>query len=190
MTDENCYDIQEEEVDENANGKVSFLYETASVFVTALVIIAVLFTFIIRFVGVDGDSMNPTLYNNDWLVVTAINTNIQQGDIVISTQPNAFNEPIVKRVIAKGGQTVDIDFSQGIVYVDGKALDEPYVAESTRTMEGISFPIVVPEGRLFLMGDNRNKSTDSRSAAIGCVDERYILGVVKCRAIPNFKTFN
>lgn len=192
MTDDNTYDFQEQDniAEETPNGKISFLYETVSIFVTALVIIAVLFTFILRFVGVDGDSMNPTLYDNDWLVVTAINNNINQGDIVISTQPNAFNEPIVKRVIAKGGQTVDIDFNAGIVYVDGTALDEPYTAEPTVTMEGTSFPIVVPEGKLFLMGDNRNNSTDSRSASIGCVDERYILGVVKCRTIPNFKTFD
>ena len=169
--------------------KGSFLYETVSVFVTALIIIAIMFTFIVRFVGVDGNSMVPTLHNNDWLIVSAINTEINQGDIVISTQPNEFNEPIVKRVIAKGGQTVDIDFTAGKVYVDGVELDEPYIAEPTHSMEGNTFPMVVPEGKLFLMGDNRNDSTDSRSPMVGCVDERYILGVVKCRMMPNFKTF-
>ena len=116
------------EVAEESKPKGSFLYETVSVFVTALVIIAIMFTFLFRFVGVDGSSMVPTLENNDWLIVSAINTDIEQGDIVISTQPNAFDEPIVKRVIAKGGQTVDIDFSTGKVYVDGTELDEPYVA--------------------------------------------------------------
>lgn len=174
---------------EKKSGGIAFVYEVASIFVTALVIIAVLFTFFVRFVGVDGSSMVPTLHDGDWLVVSAINTKITQGDIVISTQPNAFNEPIVKRVIAKGGQTVDIDFTDGIVYVDGQALDEKYIAAPTHTREGITFPITVPEGKLFLMGDNRNDSTDSRSPLVGCVDERYILGVVKCRATPNFKIF-
>lgn len=174
---------------EQGKPKGSFIYETVSVFVSALVIIAVMFTFFFRFVGVDGESMVPTLDNNDWLIVSAINRNIEQGDIVISTQPNAFDEPIVKRVIAKGGQTVDIDFTTGKVYVDGTELDEPYVAAPTYAMEGNTFPMVVPEGKLFLMGDNRNDSTDSRSPMIGCVDERYILGVVKCRLMPNFTVF-
>ena len=170
-------------------GMTSLLYDVVSVFGTALIIIAIIFTFVVRIVGVDGDSMNNTLFNGDWLLVSAINTEFHQGDIVISTQPNSFNEPIVKRVIATGGQTVDIDFQKGEVYVDGEKLDEPYIAEKTRTMEGVSFPIIVPEGKLFLMGDNRNNSTDSRSPMIGCVDERYILGIAKCRVTPNFTTF-
>lgn len=187
--DENTQVMNSEPEKKDEKGNSSFLYEVVSVFTTALVIIAVLFTFVMRFVGVDGSSMVPTLTDGDWLVVSAINTNIEHGDIVISTQPNAFNEPIVKRVIAKGGQTVDIDFERGVVYVDGQALDESYIAEPTTTREGISFPMTVPEGKLFLMGDNRNDSTDSRSPLIGCVDERYILGVVKCRAVPNFTMF-
>lgn len=173
-----------------ADKNSSFLYETVSILVSALVIIAVLFIFFVRFVGVDGDSMNPTLSNGDWLIVSAINTEIEQGDIVISTQPNGFNKPIIKRVIAKGGQTVDIDFEKGVVYVDNQQLDEPYIADATVTMEGIAFPLKVPEGKLFLMGDNRNDSTDSRSPEVGCVDERYVLGVVRYRMMPNFKKFN
>ena len=170
-------------------GPVELLYNVISIFSTSLVIIAFIFTFVVRIVGVDGNSMNNTLFNGDWLLVSAVNTEFEQGDIVISTQPNAFNEPIVQRVIAKGGQTVDIDFIRGIVYVDGEALDEPYIAEKTKTTEGTAFPIVVPQGKLFLMGDNRNDSTDSRSPMVGCVDERYILGVAKCRVAPNFTIF-
>lgn len=189
MNENNVNEIVTEEAVAGNKSKGSFLYETVSVFVTALVIIAVMFTFLFRFVGVDGESMVPTLDNNDWLIVSAINHDIEQGDIVISTQPNAFDEPIVKRVIAKGGQTVDIDFTAGKVYVDGVELDEPYIAAPTHAMEGNTFPMVVPEGKLFLMGDNRNDSTDSRSPMVGCVDERYILGVVKCRLMPNFTIF-
>ncbi len=179
----------ESEKKEQSSGFIGLIYDTVSIFGTALIIIAIIFTFFVRIVGVDGNSMNNTLQHGDWLLVSAINTEINRGDIVISTQPNAFNEPIVKRVIAKGGQTVDIDFQTGTVTVDGEILDEPYIAAKTHTFEGVNFPIIVPEGKLFLMGDNRNDSTDSRSEAIGCVDERYILGVAKCRVTPNFTFF-
>lgn len=171
-------------------GPVGLVYDVVSIFTTALVIIALLFTFVIRFVGVDGSSMEPTLNHGDWLVVSAINNNIEVGDIVISTQPNSFNEPLVKRVIAKGGQTIDINFESGDVFVDGKKLNEPYIKELTHTSEGVSFPLTVPEGTLFLMGDNRNGSTDSRSNLVGCVDERYVLGVVQYRLTPEFTKFN
>jgi len=185
LLNENTPETQEVQT----KGSAVLIYNVVSIFGTALIIIAFIFTFIVRIVGVDGDSMNNTLYDGDWLLVSAINTDIQQGDIVISTQPNAFNEPIVKRVIAKGGQTVDIDFATGSVYVDDVKLEEDYIAELTKTAEGVSFPIVVPEGKLFIMGDNRNNSTDSRSPMVGCVDEHYILGVAKCRVTPNFTLF-
>lgn len=167
-------------------GFIGFIYDMVSIFVTAMVMITVLFSFCVRFVGVDGNSMEPTLHDNDWLIVSAVNPEIKHGDIVISTQPNAFDEPLVKRVIAKGGQTVDIDFEKGEVYVDGEQLDEPYIADLTHTSEGVTFPLLVPEGTLFLMGDNRNDSTDSRSPMVGCVDERYVLGVVQYRIMPEF----
>ncbi len=176
----------ENKTEKQKYGFVRFVYDMISVFVTSLVIITVVFSFVARFVGVDGDSMEPTLSDSDWLIVSAINTDIEHGDIIISTQPNAFSEPIVKRVIAKGGQTVDINFETGDVYVDGTLLDEPYIADRTHTSEGVNFPLLVPEGTLFVMGDNRNDSTDSRSPMVGCIDERYVLGVVKYRLLPEF----
>lgn len=188
MDEEIQQNVQEEKKPEK-NSFITFLYEIVSTFVTALVIIAIMFIFLFRFVGVDGSSMVPTLHDGDWLLVSAVNEEFTQGDVIISTQPNAFNEPIVKRIIAKGGQTVDIDFKEGVVYVDNVALDEPYVNELTHTSEGVMFPIVVPDGKLFVMGDNRNDSTDSRSPLVGCIDERYILGVVKYRLSPDFKAF-
>lgn len=179
--------INNENTTEKAKpGFVGLIYDVVSIFTTALVIIAILFTFFIRFVGVDGRSMMPTLNHGDWLLVSAVNNNIEVGDIVISTQPNVFNEPLVKRVIAKGGQTVDIDFVTGAVYVDNQKLNEPYIMDLTHVSEGVSFPLTVPEGTLFLMGDNRNESSDSRDPDVGCVDERYILGVVKFRLSPDF----
>lgn len=168
-----------------------FGYEALSVICSAAIIIMLLFTFVFRFVGVVGKSMEPTLYENDWLLVTAIKSDFKYGDIVISTQPNAFNEPIVKRVIATGGQTVNIDFGTGEVYVDGVLLEEDYIAGSTTDSEGFSGSITVPEGKLFVMGDNREHSTDSRSDVIGLLDERYIVGKAMVRIFPtgSFKIF-
>lgn len=174
---------EEEKVVEKEN-KIPFSYDIVSILLSALVVIMVAFTFVFRFVGVVGDSMVPTLHENDWLLVRAINTEFEQGDIIISTQPNAFNEPIVKRVIAKGGQTVNIDFTTGEVFVDGVLLKEDYIAEPTTTQQDIAFPVTVPEGKLFVLGDNRNDSTDSRSSAIGMIDERYIIGKVMLRVLP------
>ncbi len=176
--------MNEEQQNQKEN-KQPFLYDFVSIICTALIVIMLVFTFIFRFVGVVGDSMNPTLYNEDWLLVRAVNPDgYEYGDIIISTQPNAFNEPIVKRVIATGGQTVDINFDTGDVYVDNKLLQEDYIAERTLTRQDISFPVTVPEGRVFAMGDNRNDSTDSRSSAIGMIDERYIIGKVMFRILP------
>ena len=163
---------------------VSAVYEFADILVSALLVIFLIFTFLFRLVGVEGTSMVPTLQENDRLLVSSRQYKPQYQDIVIVTQPNAFHEPIVKRVIATEGQKVDIDFEKGIVYVDDKALDEPYVNAPTLTKEGVEFPVTVPEGHIFVMGDNRNMSTDSRSPMIGFIDARYVLGKVEGRITP------
>ena len=163
---------------------VSAVYEFADILVSALLVIFLIFTFLFRLVGVEGTSMVPTLQENDRLLVSSRQYEPHYQDIVIVTQPNAFHEPIVKRVIATEGQKVDIDFEKGIVYVDDKALDEPYVNAPTLTKEGVEFPVTVPEGHIFVMGDNRNMSTDSRSPMIGFIDVRYVLGKVEGRITP------
>ena len=161
-----------------------FIYEWLDSLIFAFITILIVFTFCFRIVGVSGESMVPTLQNGDWLAVRAINTSIDRGDIVVITQPNSLHEPLIKRVIAVGGDTVDIDFVEGTVTVNGEVLSEPYINEATHRMSDVTFPITVPEGKVFVMGDNRNESLDSRSTTVGFIDTRYILGVAEFRFYP------
>ena len=162
---------------------VKNLYEAVGVLSSAIVIVMLCFTFAFRLVGVLQRSMQPTLYEGQSLIVGAMIRNPQYGDIVIVTDPSHAN-PLVKRVIAVGGQTIDIDFEAGEVFVDGKKLDEPYIAEKTTRKFEVDFPLTVPEGSVFVMGDNRNDSRDSRSADIGCVRVQCLLGKVYFRLMP------
>ena len=161
-----------------------FIYDWLDSLIYAIILILVIFAFVFRVVGVNGDSMNPTLSSGDWLTVSAITSEIETGDIVVITQPNSLNEPLIKRVIAKGGDTVNIDFIEGIVTVNGVALYEPYIAEKTELSGDYVYPLEIPEGYLFVMGDNRNDSLDSRFRTIGLIDERYVLGVAQARIFP------
>ncbi len=160
------------------------LYDWVQCIVVALVAGIMFFIFCARIVKVEGHSMVPTLQDGDKIVTTKLFYTPKAGDIVV-VQTNTFGpKPIVKRIIATGGQTVNIDFDEGIVYVDGVALDEPYTNDLTYKREDFTGEVTVPEGCLFLMGDNRNNSTDSRSNDIGMVDERCIIGKVCFVAIP------
>lgn len=162
------------------------LYEWVQALVCSVLTVVVIFTFAVRLIGVDGHSMVPTLQDKDRLLVVSsiLYDDYQYGDIVVLTKETFLPAPIVKRVIAVGGQTVDIDFASGSVYVDGKLLDEPYINELTFTDEGVDFPLTVPEGSIFVMGDNRNHSNDSRDIRLGTVDTRFVIGKAVFLAFP------
>ena len=149
-------------------------------------VMAVLMLFL-RIIVVDGPSMERTLLNGDYMLLVSnmFYKEPKHGDVVVvSKQAYDNGKPIVKRVIATEGQTVDIDFNEGVVYVDGVAQDEPYTKTLTTLKEGTVFPLVVEEGKVFVMGDNRNNSTDSRSTQIGQVDKREVLGKVAFILFP------
>ena len=154
------------------------LYEWVQALLQAVLLVILIFTFAARLIGVEGTSMVPTLQNGDRLLVTSslLYNDYKYGDIVILRKQTFDLKPIVKRVIATEGQTVDIDFTAGEVRVDGVLLDEPYINDLTHEDEGVEFPLTVPEGCIFVMGDNRNGSTDSRDTRLGTVDTRYVIG--------------
>ena len=174
MAEKNVKKNQAEKMDWRQN-VVMYLHDLLFILVTVMI----LFLLIFRIIVVSGDSMYNTLVDGDYLILTS-NLFYQEpryGDIIVASK-DGFDDgkPIIKRVIATEGQTVDIDFQQGIVYVDGIALEEDYTYTPTNEQEGMVFPLTVEENCVFAMGDNRNNSRDSRSPQIGQVDQREILG--------------
>jgi len=173
-----------EEIAERVAGRET--YEWVRSLVGAVLTITLVFTFAVRMMGVRGHSMVPTLQEGDRLIV--VNSwlcgDYQYGDIVIAYKESFDAEPIVKRVIATEGQTVDIDFTLGRVFVDGELLQEDYINDLTYLDEGTQFPLTLGEGELFLMGDNRNRSSDSRDSNLGPVDERLIIGKAVLLVFP------
>ena len=162
------------------------LYFWLQALVMALVGLILVFTFIGRIIGVDGSSMMPTLHDHDMLLLQSIGYTPESGDVVVLSK-KSFREgqPIVKRVIAVGGQTVDIDYAAGTVAVDGVALEEDYINEAMYELPpDYATHVEVPKGSIFVMGDNRNKSSDSRDPRLGTVDVRYVLGRAEWVVFP------
>lgn len=179
------------------------IFEWLDVICVAVISVVVIFSLVFRIATISGDSMLNTLIgeNNhtgtvgDKVIITNFNYEPQNGDIVVVSR-NAENtveaqqrsdEPIIKRVIAVGGQTVDINFETGTVYVDGMALDEPYISSKTDDKYDVDFPLYVPKGYIFVLGDNRGASLDSRTSSIGengLIDTRYVLGHAVYRIFP------
>ena len=154
------------------------LYMNVRVLVGMMTVFVLMFTFVARIIVVSGESMENTLFNGDLLFVWSLGYTPKQGDVVVLTQESYQEDSIVKRVIATGGQRVDIDYDAGTVSVDGTILQEDYIKERMLLPgwgEGINH-VTVPEGCLFVMGDNRNESADSRFPSIGIVDTRCVIG--------------
>ena len=156
-------------------GREAFFWLQAIVW--ALVVIMLVFTFFGRIICVEGSSMVPTLQDGDRLLLQSVGYKPQAGDIVVLTKDSFLSTPIVKRVIATGGQTVEVDYENACVRVDGVPLHESYIHELMEQPYWDESAVVhVPEGSVFVMGDNRNHSSDSRDERLGCVDDRLILG--------------
>lgn len=190
----------ENEMPENANTPAKSdmakeLFDWLDVLVTAVIAVVIVFSLLFRIATIKGPSMQNTLYSGERVIITNFAYEPKQGDIVVvsrnieNTAQSAeeSNVPIIKRVIAVGGQMVNIDFETGTVYVDGKALKEDYISTPTYDKYEVDFPVYVPEGCIFVLGDNRGNSLDSRSTRIGdngLIDTRYVLGHAIYRIFP------
>jgi signal peptidase I len=161
------------------------LYFWLQALVLALVSVILCFTLVGRLIGVDGTSMLNTLHDRDMMIVRSIGYEPKAGDVVVLTKKSFMTQPIVKRIIAVAGQHVEIDYDRGTVTVDGQVLDEPYIAERMTEPYWDNIKSVdVPENCIFVMGDNRNASGDSRAPSLGVVDTRYVIGEVLCVVFP------
>ena len=162
------------------------LYIWLQAFVLISVAVVLCFTYLGRVVTVSGSSMEPTLRNGDMLLLRSGAGGVEQGDVVVLTREDFLDEPIVKRVIATEGQTVVIDYTENSVNVDGERLKEPYVVEvmAQPYFSGPVETVTVPEGEIFVMGDSRNHSSDSRHPGLGTVDLRCVLGEAKAVLLP------
>lgn len=196
----NCdiIDFKEDEIAEEPLEKKQFkkdVFDWVEILVHAILAVVLCFSFLFRIATIDGESMTNTLQNGEKVIITNLAYEPKAGDIVVISRnrensvytANVGNKPIIKRIIATEGQTVDIDFEKGVVYVDGVALEEGYTRTPTNLKYDIDFPVRVDEGCVFVLGDNRNNSLDSRSSQIGdygMIDTRYILGHAVCRIFP------
>ncbi len=186
---------------ENSSETAKGIFDWIDSVVLSVFAVAIIFTFVFRIVGIDGSSMQNTLQHGDRVIIVSAGYTPKKGDVVVisrnisndNSSMTQSNAPIIKRVIATEGDTVDIRFEDGVgyVYVNGEVLNEPYISEyiseDFQTYDPISFPVVVKDDCIFVLGDNRNDSLDSRSAIIGengMVSTKYVLGHAVLRIYP------
>ena len=159
------------------------LYDWLQCIVTAIICGVLIFIFFGRTIGVDGRSMIQTLHHSDRVIISNLFYTPDNDDIIVFQSPSEqFEYPLVKRVIAKANQTVRIDFDNGDVYIDG--IKEKRFSGITTARHDFEGEVTIPPGFVFVLGDNRNSSTDSRDSSVGLVDTRYILGKVLFLLIP------
>ena len=188
-TDMGTSDLQETAPDSKSNFTMN-CFEWVEALIPALIVIMILFTFLFRVITVNGPAMIPNLQNGYKVLVSCTDNHPTRGDVVVVDGDGIkLHEVIVKRVIATEGQTVDIDFQTGTVSVDGVALDESaYIKNGiTKNQYDLKFPQTVPAGHVFVLGDNRTISDDSRSSDVGMIDRRYIIGKVEVILTPTSK---
>lgn len=160
------------------------IYDWLNSIIVAFVVVIILLSFLFRLIDVDGTSMEPTLINTDKVIVSELFYQPKNGDIVVISHGEQYEKPLVKRVIATGGQKLRIDFDKNEVYVNDKLLNEDYI--QGKTIRGnAEIPEVVPEGKVFVMGDNRSVSLDSRYHDVGLIDEDIIIGKAIFVLIPH-----
>lgn len=179
------------------NKKTGFkreIFDWLEIIIISVIVVIILFTFVFKIVTISGDSMKNTLKNQERIVISNLFYEPKNGDIIVisrnssnSIQISQNETCIIKRIIATEGQVVNINFNTGKVFVDGIELEESYVSTPTNVPGDVDFPVIVPEGCVFVLGDNRNNSSDSRYSSLGIdgmVDERHILGRAVLRILP------
>lgn len=186
VVDQDDIDESKKFVAAKSDGAISSIYDWIRCLIFAFTIVVICLTFVFRLVEVEGSSMDDTLSTQDKVVVTNFMYKPQNNDIIVISHGAAYENPIIKRVIATEGQTLKLDYAHEQVIVNGVVLNEPYIKESTfsETFANYDIPEVIPEGKIFVMGDNRRVSLDSRNKKIGLVDVDDVIGKAQFVAFP------